>query len=330
MSVIVPIYNVEKYLIPCVESIKKQTYKNLEIILVDDGSNDNCPKICDELEKTDNRIKVIHKENGGLSDARNYGIDASTGDYIGFVDSDDSVENDMFEILVSNLEKYDADVSCCRFTRVWDDGHIKKIGDDHSIKIYNGIDALKEYLYGKNIDPFACAKLYKAELIGNRSYTKNKVRFICGILGEDNPFNFEVFRKTNKVVLAGESKYNYLQKREGAITNSKISQKHIDSVYRWDEFRRECIKSYPETEEYALRREVLFYIGLYNSLYKSKEHKKDIDKVRSFVKAHLKEIMGSDICERTVKISSYLLAKVPCIYILSMKMYKKIIGEAKL
>ena len=113
ISVIVPIYNVEKYLERCLDSIIKQTYKNLDIILVDDGSIDNSTKICDEYVKKDSRIKVIHKENGGLSDARNVGIDNSDGKYICFIDSDDYIELDMIENLYDGIVKNNANICCC-------------------------------------------------------------------------------------------------------------------------------------------------------------------------------------------------------------------------
>ena len=113
ISVIIPIYNVEKFLSFCIDSIVNQTYKNLEIILVDDGSTDNSGKICDEYALKDNRIKVMHKQNGGVSSARNVGLNIAKGKYIGFVDSDDYVENDMFEILHNLIIKNNVDISCC-------------------------------------------------------------------------------------------------------------------------------------------------------------------------------------------------------------------------
>ena len=116
ISVIVPVYNVEKYLDKCVESIVNQTYKNLEIILVDDGSTDSCPEICDEWAKKDNRIKVIHKPNGGLSSARNAGMDSMTGSYIQFVDSDDYIKSNMIEVMYGNIIKGDYDVCVCNYS----------------------------------------------------------------------------------------------------------------------------------------------------------------------------------------------------------------------
>lgn len=330
VSVIVPVYNVEKYLRKCVESIKDQTYRNLEIILVDDGSPDRCGEICDELARSDNRIRVIHKENGGLSDARNAGMDVSTGDYIGFVDSDDYIDEDFYEILVANLEKYDAEVSCCRYTNVWEDGKKEPIGNDGAIHVYEGTEALKEYLYGKIMDPFSVNKLYRAELLGSAKYPDYHFRFIKGILSEDNPFCIELFKQTNNVVLIGSSKYNYLQAREGAITNTKVSKKKIDAVHYWDKVRQDCHENYPDLEEYALRRQVLFYIGLYNKIYKDNEYQTETKYIQSFVKEHKKEIHRSTICEKTIKISVGLLAISPSIYSGFMRLYKRIVGRAKL
>jgi len=328
ISIIVPIYNVKNYLKQCVSSIISQTYTNLEIILVDDGATDGCSELCDELAQTDNRIRVIHKPNGGLSDARNAGLDIATGDYIGFVDSDDSIESDMFELLLDNILKYNADISCCRYTRVWDNGKVEEIGNDHVVSVYKGNDGLKEYIYGKTMDPFVCNKLYKAELLNKPDGSKQ--RFIKGIVGEDNPFNIDIFKNVNTVVLAGESKYRYLQKRAGAITNSGVSQKKIDSVFFWDSVRQDCFENYPELEIYALRRQALFYIGLYNSIYGDRKYQTETKTIRSFLKEHNRTIQKSEICEKVLKLSSALIVTAPWMYSIAMRLYKKIIGEAKL
>lgn len=328
ISVIVPVYNVKDYLEACVKSIVSQTYQNLEIILVDDGATDGCSELCDEIAKTDERIMVVHKENGGLSDARNAGMDVATGDYIGFVDSDDAIEPDMFELLINNLLNYNADISCCRYTRVWEDGQEENVGDDGEIRVYNGLDALKEYIYGKTMDPFVWNKLYKSELINHPNGEKR--RFIKGVLGEDNPFNIEMLKTVNKVVLAEESKYRYLQKRPGAITNSAVSQKKIDSVYFWDGVRKDCEANYPELVPYALRRQALFYIGLYNMVSNQKSYESEKKTVRNFLKEQNSNIQKSDICERVLKLSSILIVYAPWLYNIAMKLYKKVIGEAKL
>ena len=143
VSVIVPVYKVEKYLDKCVESIVGQTYKNLEIILVDDGSPDNCPAMCDKWADRDSRIKVIHKQNGGVSSARNAGIDAVQGEFIGFVDSDDWLEPDMYDCLVKNALEYNADISRCGYFVDWSD-HTSYVGSTE--KKINLPDALHLWL----------------------------------------------------------------------------------------------------------------------------------------------------------------------------------------
>jgi glycosyltransferase involved in cell wall biosynthesis len=149
ISIIVPVYKVEKYLDKCVESLVNQTYKNLEIILVDDGSPDECPKICDAWAKKDSRIKVSHKANGGLSEARNTGMDIATGDYIGFVDSDDYVSEEMYNILVKIIEENDADISACQESTFNDESINCLIG-----KTVEVVPVVQDELYSTLQNPF--------------------------------------------------------------------------------------------------------------------------------------------------------------------------------
>ena len=151
ISVIVPVYQVEEYLEKCIESIINQTYKNLEIILVDDGSKDKCPSICDRYQKMDNRIVVIHKENGGLSSARNAGLDIATGELVTFVDSDDYIEADMLAVLASILEDYRCDISVCFWKEVFRDGtkeaQIRNTKKQHRIECMDNVQAMEKMLY---------------------------------------------------------------------------------------------------------------------------------------------------------------------------------------
>ena len=162
ISVIVPVYNVEKYLEKCIDSIINQTYQNLEIILVDDGSTDGSGKICDEYSRKDNRIKVIHKENGGLSDARNIGIKNANGGLIGFIDSDDYITENMFEVLQKDLRKYNADISSCDIQNVNEAGECLKIirvsTEGQTSKVFEREEALK-LLLEDTIKSYAWNKL---------------------------------------------------------------------------------------------------------------------------------------------------------------------------
>ncbi len=323
ISVIVPVYKVEAYLKKCVDSILAQTYRNIEIVLVDDGSPDRCPEICEEYTRLDRRVRVVHKENGGLSDARNFGIDAAHGSLIGFVDSDDFIKPDMFEILLRDLNESASVIACCRFTKLYADGHTEDIGDG-SFSIFDGTDALKEYLIGTRVDPFACNKLYRRSAIGN-------TRFIKGILGEDNLFNYEVFGKANRVSLREVPLYVYLQDRVGAITDKSISRKKVNIIYNWDNIRRKCKMEYPELEIYALRRQVIYYIGMYNTITNSGSNfSEDINNIKSFVREHLDDITHDTVFEKTVKLSAFLLIKAPALYRIIMKLYKKKYKVAKL
>ena len=211
ISVIVPVYKVEKYLEKCIESVLKQTYTNLQIILVDDGSPDNCGKICDEYAKKDSRIEVIHKINGGLSDARNVGINRANGRYIGFVDSDDYIKEDMYEKLINLIKEYDADISICNLYDVIDGKEYVR-NKDNGIHEYSRIDILKEILLDKNIQSYAWNKLYKKELFDEIKYPIRKKY-------EDIGTTFYLFEKCNKIVVTSEPEYYYLKRADSLVNN---------------------------------------------------------------------------------------------------------------
>lgn len=211
ISIIIPVYKVEKYLEKCIESVLKQTYTNLQIILVDDGSPDNCGKICDEYAKKDSRIEVIHKANGGLSDARNVGISKAKGRYIGFVDSDDYIKEDMYEILLNLIKKYDADVSICNLYDVIDGNECIR-NKENGIKEYSRLDILKEVLLDKNIQSYAWNKLYKKELF-------DEIKYPIGKKYEDIGTTFYLFEKCNKIVVTSEPEYYYLKRADSLVNN---------------------------------------------------------------------------------------------------------------
>lgn len=211
ISIIIPVYKVEKYLEKCIQSVINQTYENLQIILVDDGSPDNCGKICDEYAKKDHRIEVIHKSNGGLSDARNKGLEIAKGEYIGFVDSDDYIEADMYEVLYNLLKQYNADVSICNFYTV-SQGKISIKNADNGINEYNRIEILKEILLDKNIQSYAWNKLYKKELF-------DEIKYPIGKKYEDIGTTFYLLEKCNKVVVTGKSEYYYINRQDSIVNN---------------------------------------------------------------------------------------------------------------
>lgn len=212
VSVIVPVYNVEKYISKCIQSICEQTYNNIEIILVDDGSTDNSGIICDEYEKKDVRIKVIHKENTGVSATRNMGIDKSTGDYICFVDGDDYVMSDYIEYMLEQLIENNADIALT--TQMFGNFDEKQVEKDE-MKIWNGEDAVEAILCYQA--PIGCyCKLFRANFLKD-------IRFIPEIfIGEGFNFNVAAFQKADKVV-AGKRRIYYYRRDNPTSAMTKFS-----------------------------------------------------------------------------------------------------------
>lgn len=214
ISVIVPVYKVEEYLDQCVDSIVNQTYKNLEIILVDDGSPDRCPEMCDSWAKKDFRIKVIHKENGGLGDARNVGIAMASGDYLGFVDSDDWCELDMFQEMLSACLEYDALISVCNALIDWENEWPQErtvFSDKRTF--WESPEILKNFFNG-HLTAWACNKLYRKDLAEYLHYPKQPF--------EDIPIARNVFASIERLAFSGKDSYHYRQ-RLGSIVNADIN-----------------------------------------------------------------------------------------------------------
>ena len=267
ISVIVPIYNVEKYLNKCVDSIISQTYKNLEIILVDDGSSDNCPKICDKYADSDSRIKVVHKKNGGLSDARNAGLKIATGEYIFFIDSDDWIKPQTLLCMMETAQKYSADIVECNVMYYYDNKNEEKYNDDQFAVYDNNASIMSAYIKDYNIKTVVWNKLYKRTII-------NDTCFEFGKYHEDEFFTYQILAKTNKLVHLDEYFYCYYQ-REGSIMGSSFSLKHLDSLEAALR-RSEFIKTnYPNLYFYQLNYATLLCINHYQNLLKNKNIDKD-------------------------------------------------------
>ena len=212
ITIVVPIYKVEDCLKICIDSILNQTYKNLEIILVDDGSPDNCDKICDEYAKKDKRIKVIHKENGGLSDARNAGMKIATGKYITFIDSDDYVSNDYVEYLYNLIKKYNVKLSICDFKKIFKETDFIANAET-KVEVLNSENALKNLLFSQGIDISAWAKLYQIDLWENYEFPKGKCY-------EDSAIIYKLIDEAEKVAFGNKQCYYYIA-RPGSISKQK-------------------------------------------------------------------------------------------------------------
>lgn len=225
ISVIVPIYNVEIYLHKCLESILSQTFSNLEIILVDDGSPDNCGIICDEYAKKDARIIVIHKKNGGLSSARNKGLDIASGDYVMFVDGDDFVEQNFCEKAISLVNKYHVDICSFGYNEVFENR--KEERKTIKPRVINTEEAIFHIIAKDEvIYNFAWNKIYSKQLFDG-------VRYPIGRLFEDSAVTYLLFHKAQEIYVANDVLYNYVQRQGSIMSDYNSCRCNIDRFEIW-------------------------------------------------------------------------------------------------
>lgn len=252
ISVIVPIYKVEDYLDRCIKSIVEQTYSNLEIILVDDGSPDQCPKLCDEWATKDQRIKVIHKKNGGLSDARNAGMKVMTGDYISYIDSDDWIAKDMYERMLEYIKKEQADICECDFVRTSRKVKNTSKKQDEQIISLDKEKALQAVVEEK-IQPVVWNKLYRKEIV-------NTLCFEVGKYNEDEFFTYKAIEKADKIVKISYVGYYYFF-REDSIINEAYTIRRLDGLDARYE-RMKYLKKYPKI--YGIAKRQLVFNCMYH------------------------------------------------------------------
>lgn len=294
ISILLPIYNVEKFLPKCLNSILCQTYEKLEIILVDDGSPDNCATICDEYAKKDSRIKVIHQENMDVSGARNTALKAAKGNFITFVDPDDYVDKEYIKYLYEILKKNNCDISTCGETFVYEDGTLKSHHEEEKCEIYTSYEALELMLYQKKVNNSPCGKLYKRELFKNIWYPLGK-RY------EDLGTTYKLFLNARNIAVGNKPYYYYFQS-VNSIVRSTFNTKTLDIIEMAEQMERDILKIYPEFQS-ALQSRVLnahFFIirqlpkKKFPSEYKkSKEYiKKNRFKVLKNPKVRLKTKLG--------------------------------------
>lgn len=246
ISVIVPVYKVENYLDRCVRSITEQTYHNLEIILVDDGSPDHCPAMCDEWVKKDSRIKVIHKENGGLSDARNAGLDAASGELIGFVDSDDWIAPEMYERLAKALQDDQSDIAACTVEMVWEDGTPSKLLTVQENTILDRTESQLALLYESKLKQPVWYKLYKRSAIVDISFEVGKQH-------EDVYWTYQVVGNAKRVSIIDYIGYFYWQRESGIMGNNTYTIKRLDAIEAFERRYHYIVKEFPELEVAAKR-----------------------------------------------------------------------------
>ena len=307
ISVIVPVYNVAEYLPECVDSIINQTYKNLEIILVDDGSTDACPDICDEYAKRDSRIRVIHKKNGGLSDARNVGLDICTGEWIGFVDSDDYIAHDMYEKLYCSVVEAKADVSVCQ-----------SIKDKNGKLLYSNYKRGNEILSSKEdmINRMFCGGV-QTIAVWLKLYRKNvflDLRFPVGKTNEDAFIILSIIDNTAKMVIIPDALY-YYRLRIGSITNVRYWNSNIWDTILAYQYNMSVIRNkYPSKIDEGICRlscAYRFSISLAVQTIDSKDHISEIRKYRNVFRKNFLRFFFNPFLGIRGRIDTILVAAMP-------------------
>lgn len=238
VTIIIPVYNVEKYLSRCVKSVINQTYKNIEIILIDDGAKDNSGILCDSYVKIDNRIRTVHKKNGGLSSARNVGIEIATGDAIFFLDSDDYISVNCISKMVSLMEEYNADISIIQMKYIPENEN-EEITEDgtEKIKIMDSETAIEESLYQRLFTCCAPAKLYKRDVVG-------QVRFPIGRISEDLATCHLFLDNAKRIVYSNY--YGYYYRQHGTSIMHVFDGKRLDALEWTDSIEKFCSERYPK------------------------------------------------------------------------------------
>jgi glycosyltransferase involved in cell wall biosynthesis len=245
ISVIIPVYKVEQYLPKCLDAVLNQTYRNLEIILVDDGSPDRCGEICDEYAKKDSRIRVIHKENGGLSDARNVGIDAAKGEYLAFADSDDWLEPDAYEQLLSAARRHHASLVCAgRYDEDDRTGECKPGLCPVKEEMVGAAELVRRIFHWDHLDSAAWDKLYARHLFAS-------IRYPVGYIMEDVPTTYRIAFLAGGGVLLPKPLYHY-RHRSGSITAAAaVSEKSFHFLQHAEQIYKNIVENYPELERDA-------------------------------------------------------------------------------
>ena len=286
ISVLVPVYNAEKYIEKCIKSIINQTYKNIEIILIDDESKDDSLNIMKKMQKQDDRIKIISIKNQGVADARNKALENSTGTFVTFVDSDDTIDNDYLEVLYSNLEKYNADIAVINCKNVIEETGkvLHKDFGIKKIKEYNNVEAVKDLFYYNFLRHSPWGKLYKKKVWEN-------IKFPLGKNYEDLAIIYKTFLNANRIIYIPEEKYNYLI-REGSIVHNEIRKTDVQAIIEYcGKILEDINKNYPELTKATEFLLVDHELYLWYRIPDNKEYKEYLKIAKANVKKYRKNVL---------------------------------------
>lgn len=311
ITVVVPVYNIENYIGKCIESILNQTYKKLEILIINDGSTDNSKTICEKYK--DDRLQIITKKNGGLSDARNFGLKKAKGKYILFIDGDDFIEPNMIEVLYENLIKTDSDISACSFKYYYEDGSVLDYyshNDENSIVEMNQEEALKN-IVNNNIAFKQCAwnKLYKIELFTDIEYPFGKIY-------EDMGTTYKLILKSKKIVYTHKNLYYYVQRGNSITKTFNFNEKELHRIEMANDFVDNTIDVYPTLKKDLMKFKIMQYIAVSNVMIRcNKIDNILIKETKKMIKENLSICLKKSNFKEKIQIVLYLI---------NFNLYKKV------
>ena len=301
ISVIVPVYNVAQYLEKSIASIQRQTYHNLEVILVDDGSTDESGRLCDSVAEQDDRVSVIHKSNEGLSQARNDGMKQAHGDYLIFIDSDDYIHPEMIKNLYEQLVKEEADVSSCGVMNVYANSESPQSENQDVYFVCDSQTFLREYLIGEKIPGTICNKLIKKKIATQLAFPK-------GLIYEDAYYHFDLIKLAKKYVVNTKPYYYYFH-RGDSITTKPYAEKDLVYIDIYQKFYNEAMKNYPDLKEVAFFRLAYAHFFILDKMLLIENYSeiKEYPAINHFLKKHAFSIFKNPIFRTVRRISALAL-----------------------
>lgn len=323
ISVIVPIYNLQEKLSRCVASIVAQTYDNLEIILVDDGSKDKSRSVIQQLVGTDTRIVSVYKDNGGATSARLEGVRRATGEYIGFVDGDDEIEPDMYELLLHNAIEYNADISHCGYQMIFNDGRVNFFYNTGHLMLHDRTAGIEHLLDGSIIEPSLCNKLFSKKLFWNLLHDKVMDESIK--INEDLLMNYYLFAAAEKSVFQDQCKYHYMACGSSALRQKQIGHKICEPIRVKQIILKHCDPDIKLSAERALLNTCVYsYCALV--LEKPNTLRKEKKEVRELILEHYKCLKK---LHKTTQILAWGISRMPWIFGIIYPLYVKYLQKRK-
>lgn len=325
ISVIIPVYKAEKYLPDCLDSVLGQTYRNLEVILVDDGSPDDSGAICDEYAARDRRVRVIHQKNGGVCIAKNAGLNAANGDYIGFVDADDYIDPDMYHSLYERLKTTGADIVQCRHRSISEDGSLMSISPDVEDGVLDRESAIKRLFTGP-VQFIACDKLYSRDILGELRFD---ARFpIC----EDMFLNYQLLKKSRRVALMRDIYYTYIQY---PFSQSNTYSKKYSMPAATRAVLADMAHDLPELMDYPRYTLCAQLVGIYEQAHPLLDHRAktapaECRRQRAWtvkeLRGELRGCLSNPVCPKKLKRKAFLIAAFPHLYPLPLHWWRRLRG----